>query len=164
MHARARHLNRVASSCDNALDEDVVIQADKGPEGLEGCIVEDELDHRVARLAARISKQAPVRMEDDDIASHGWPAPRQHAVKQQAGCTHAGVAAQRDACNVQGTALGSFEKAWAHRRKGNVIFSATSRSPMSKVGNMESEGMKRGSAMNLHACSGFLVRRAGATA
>ncbi len=38
----------------------------------------------------------------------------------------------------------------AHLLKLYVIFSATSRSPMSNVGNMDSEGMKRGSAMNLH--------------
>ncbi len=38
----------------------------------------------------------------------------------------------------------------AHRAKRYVIFSATSRSPTSYVGNMDSEGMNRGSATNLH--------------
>jgi len=35
---------------------------------------------------------------------------------------------------------------WAKRY---VSFSATNRSPTSKVGNMDSDGMKRGSATNL---------------
>ena len=47
----------------------------------------------------------------------------------------------------------------AHRTKRYVIFSATSRSPTSYVGYMDSEGMKRGSATNLHRTA--LSRRAG---
>ena len=47
----------------------------------------------------------------------------------------------------------------AHRTKRYVIFSATSRSPTSYVGYMDSEGMKRGSATNLRAET--LSRRAG---
>ena len=38
----------------------------------------------------------------------------------------------------------------AHRAKRYVSFSATSRSPTSYVGYMDSEGMNRGSATNLH--------------
>lgn len=46
----------------------------------------------------------------------------------------------------------------AHRAKRYVIFSATSRSPTSYVGYMDSEGIKRGSATNLHRTA--LSRRA----
>ena len=41
-------------------------------------------------------------------------------------------------------------KQQAHLLKLYVIFSATRRSPMSNVGNMDSDGINRGSAMNLH--------------
>lgn len=74
MHARLQHLNSVASGCNNALDEDIVIQAHETPEGLDGRIVEDCLNHWIGRFAADVPKEAPVRMEDDDITSNGCPA------------------------------------------------------------------------------------------
>ena len=43
-------------------------------EGLDGRIVEDCLNHWIGRFAADVPKEAPVRMEDDDITSNGCPA------------------------------------------------------------------------------------------
>jgi hypothetical protein len=45
--------------------------------------------------------------------------------------------------------LKNNRKAQAHLEKRYVSFSATKRSPMSKLGYMDSDGMKRGSATNL---------------
>jgi hypothetical protein len=69
------HLDRVAGHCHDALDEDVIVQADKAPEGLDGGIVEDGPQQGVAQGPFGLPKQAPVRVEDYDIPCSGGPAP-----------------------------------------------------------------------------------------
>ena len=71
------NLHSVALNSHNALDEDIIIQAGKGLDALEGGIVKDGAQHRVVGALIRLPKDAPVWVEDNDVSRYWFPSPGQ---------------------------------------------------------------------------------------
>lgn len=69
----AHHLDGVAFDCNNALYEDVIVQARKGYDALESAVAKHCAHYRVARLIG-LPKDGLVRVKDDDIPSYRLPA------------------------------------------------------------------------------------------
>ena len=68
------NLHSVALNSHNALDEDIIIQAGKGLDALEGGIVKDGAQHWNVGALVRLPKDAPVWVEDDDISRYWFPS------------------------------------------------------------------------------------------
>ena len=83
------HLDGVTLDCNNALNEDIVVQARKGCDGLEDTVAENRAQDRVARLVG-LPKNGFVWVEDDDVPSYrlpAWVQPFIKASKRRVPCT-----------------------------------------------------------------------------